>query len=87
MLVLKNKKDFEILKKYGFKPKYNEDTGELYKFVLERKDEDGELFQLSFLKIINGGYWELCGIKYVFADDVYDLIQDGIVEKRVDVKA
>lgn len=39
MLKLKDDIDFKKLMKYGFKPKYDEDTGKIVKYILNGKSE------------------------------------------------
>lgn len=37
MLKIRDDVDLKELEKYGFKPKYDEDTGKIYKYICEEK--------------------------------------------------
>lgn len=85
MLIVDKKENLEKLKGFGFKPKYNEDTGEIYKYVCEK--------EVTLMTIIKGvyqrgqydyvEYW-----KVIFEEKcnetvelLYDLINAGIIKK------
>lgn len=88
MLKIKDNVDLKELEKFGFKPKYDEDTGEIKKYV--KKAQYSNCFIISFEKdqkilgnyeIVN--YWGLYIEKVIkeTIDLLYDLIQAGLVEK------
>lgn len=64
-----------IFKNTGFKPKYNEDTGELYKFVYEK---------IEFIKNSKDNIWKM-KVKRFLDDDILNLFVvfkmfDGIID-------
>lgn len=84
MLKIKDNVDLKELEKFGFKPKYNEDTGKLYKYVykssmavyIENK------YMRPFRKANEYGEIDLEYFQANFVENVlYDLIQAGLVEK------
>ena len=107
MLKIKDNVDLKELEKFGFKFRYNQDTGELEKLIKSTgKDKNDIYFCIEVNK-----YWEdICDffnpikenkqyrvlqIKYrmacsnddceylkIIVDDIYDLIQAGLVEKQ-----
>mgnify|MGYP005771728313 CR=1 FL=1 len=96
MLKIKDNVDLKELERFGFKPKYNEDTGEIYEYYRINGDKKGTT--IKYNDNFNKGYkyrnfWEIFVFKrliinhgYVkLTDDdyeiLYDLIQAGLVEK------
>lgn len=92
MLRIKKKVDLKELEKFGFKPKYNEDTGEVCAY--EKKIEKYEcglvisVFEtISLIKIFKFSKkgkteWKINPYNgYFDIDTLYDLIQAGLVEK------
>ena len=88
MLKIKDNVDLKELEKFGFKPEYDEDDGELYKYYHEYNFSYGkaknsvEIFIYTDDKIINcwcNGY----KAGEYFGDLLYDLIQADLVEKVV----
>ena len=90
MLKIKENIDLKTLKKYGFRPKYNEWTGECEKYILfgifTMYDVSGE-YQVSKESLIidvrsrkievRMDYFRTAELK-IF----YDMVIDGIVEKE-----
>lgn len=97
MLKIKDEVDLKELEKFGFKPKYDEDTGELKEYYKEYVEQErvqkyGETIQFyiekkrKFLKnyySCKGGTWDTFNARfgYEVIDLIYDLIQAGLVEK------
>lgn len=95
MLKIKDNIDLKELEKYGFKPKYDEDTGlvkEYYINCVERIGHDTFKTKISFSPQFERFYfwkkrviaWELNDIDWIregVPDVLYDLIQAGLVEK------
>ena len=89
MLKIREDIDLKILKKYGFRPKYNEWTGECEKYILFgtfTMYDSGEyqvlkesiIIDVLSRKIgINERYFRTIELK-IF----YDMVIDGIVEKE-----
>ena len=80
MLKIKDNVDLKELEKYGFKCKYNEDTGELDKLELIYNDCDSEEIIIIIREIdkeIEMGRLSI----YDKYEILYDLIKDGLVEK------
>lgn len=90
MLKIKDNVDIEELKKFGFKPKYDEDTGKViaYQKVNKETEHEGLIVNIERIKskirifkrtkqgwLINK-YNERFDI-----DTLYDLIQEELVEK------
>lgn len=97
MLKVKEKK-LDELKKYGFKPKYDEDTGELYKYIFSYEEcndkKVGIVVYLTknspmkdrwsvYLPNIEGDFYtDTDKIQGKILDTLYELIQAGIVVKE-----
>lgn len=97
MLKIKDDVDLKELEKFGFKPKYDEDTGELKEYYKEYlTNEDGHRYYETirfyviksrrlFLTRCNccGGTWDVFHSKfgYEIIDLIYDLIKADLVEK------
>ena len=97
MLKIKDDVDLKELEKFGFKPKYDVDTGELKEYYKEFVDDDrrhypGETIKFYIKKekrffktyySCRGGTWDIFHYKYGYEiiDILYDLIQANIVEK------
>ena len=95
MLKIKDNVDLKELEKFGFKPKYNEDTGKIY--VYEKKIEKYEcglvisvIETKSLIRIFKfskkgKNEWRINPYKTYFdIDTLYDLIKAGFVEKVSD---
>ena len=95
MLKIKDNVDLKELEKYGLKPKYDEDTGEIKGFISER-NVCRYIFILPF-KRKRIGFIKNYYNNFVISDEfyfygdyfsrhfdedlLYDLIKDGLVEK------
>ncbi len=92
MLKIRNGVDFYKLAKFGFRPKYNEDTGIVERYIFEGfrcTKTDSE--PISVLKIeiarklptkrTEPITWQVTYIESDAIDIIYDLIKEGIVEK------
>lgn len=89
MLKIKENIDLKTLKKYGFRPKYNEWTGECEKYILfgtftmydsgeHQVLKESIIIDVLSRKIgINERYFRTIELK-IF----YDMVIDGIVEKE-----
>lgn len=98
MLKIKDNVDLKELEKFGFKPKYNEDTGEItaYEKKKEKTEYEGLMVKIketqSKIRIFKGFRkkdmeWRI--IKYTDyfdIDTLYDLIKADLVEKVNDFK-
>ena len=97
MLKIKDGVDLKELEKLGFKPKYDEDTGELKVYIKEfivknkhyvdEKCKEYIIFEIYKInRFINKKRW-CCGATWntfdstVLEDCLYDLIQAGFIEK------
>ena len=97
MLKIKDDVDLKELKKFGFKPKFDEDTGEVKCYIKEFKIKDDRyvngvvkeyiIFEIHRTKkFINKKRW-CCGATWntfdstKLEDFLYDLITAGLVEK------
>ena len=88
MLKVANNVDLKELEKFGFKPKYDEDTGKIIRFVNTRRTIalTGGTIDKSIFTIFrsNKKWYFKCDI-WGFSDDVqdilFDLIQAGILKK------
>ena len=92
MLKIKDDVDIKELEKFGFKPKYDEDTGKIRTYEKIRKEE---FIGLTITKKIKGKIrifkafiksnkveWRINPYSDYFDEDtLYDLIQAGLVEK------
>lgn len=90
MLKIKDSVDLKELEKFGFKPQFDEDTGEI---IAYKKNKDKTTFEGLFVKITEPEskiriykskerIWKLNPYEnYYDLDMVYDLIQAGLVEK------
>ena len=87
------KVNLKELEKFGFKPKYNEDTGKIIAYQKKVEKEDGGLSisiieTKSLIRIYKafGGKnleWRINKYNdYFDIDTLYDLIQAGLVEKE-----
>jgi len=88
MLKIKESRCLNKLKKFGFKPKYNEDTGEIYKYVYRYEFRGTSKIAIEVEQGVcqqgqydNVEYWKIELIEFEGLDKVYDLIQAGLVEK------
>ena len=92
MLKIKDNVDLRELEKFGFKPKYNEDTGEICAYQKKcEKDVGGLLITItettSLIRIYRvfigkNTEWRINKYNdYFDIDTLYDLIQAGLVEK------
>lgn len=93
MLKIKDNVNIKKLKGYGFKPKYDEDTGEIiaYEKVNNKVEYMGLRIKLEetkskirvFKRTRKG--WLINPYKELFdIDTLYDLIQAGLIEKVED---
>lgn len=88
MLRIKEGIDLKELEKFGFRPKYDEDTGEITAYIIERKCEGlfiKKEIPLKRFRIykLKANYWKInpYDSNYFDVDTLYDLIQAGLVEK------
>ena len=92
MLKIKDSVDLKELEKFGFKPKYDEDTGKVCAYQKKcEKDIGGLLITItettSLIRIYRAfkGKNEVWRINkyndYFDIDTLYDLIQAGLIEK------
>ena len=93
MLKIKNDVDLKELEKFGFKPKYDEDTGEIKAFEKTKKKKEymGLMVTIertrSKIRIYKAfkkhdAEWRMNPYNdYFDIDTLYDLIQAGLVEK------
>lgn len=92
MLRIKENVNLKELEKFGFKPKYNEDTGEVRAYQKKcEKDIGGLLISITETTSLIRIYKAFKGKKtewrinryndYFDIDTLYDLIQAGLVEK------
>ena len=92
MLKIKDNVDLKELEKFGFKPKYDEDTGEVRAYQKKcEKDVGGLLVNItettSLIRIYKAfkrkkTEWQINRYNdYFDIDTLYDLIQSGLVEK------
>lgn len=95
MLKIKDDVELEELEKFGFKPKYDEDTGkviEYRKLTYGKKDEiNAERVVMYFKPRTFGRIFKVrawisladwsSGVSNEYMDTLYDLIQAGLVEK------
>lgn len=94
MLKLKDDIDFKKLMKYGLKPKYDEDTGEIVKYILVYSNEiilaiNKSLITNNYATILdNRAIWKIeiaLGLTNSITDEafdiIYEMIKDGIIEK------
>lgn len=94
MLKLKDDIDFKKLMKYGLKPKYDEDTGEIVKYILVYSNEiilaiNKSLITNNYATILdNRVIWKIeiaLGLTNSITDEafdiIYEMIKDGIIEK------
>lgn len=90
MLKIKDNVDLKELEKFGFKPKYNEDTGKIiaYQKVNKEAEYEGLIVNIERIKskIRIFKRTKQCWIinkynEYFDIDTLYDLIQAGLVEK------
>ena len=97
MLKIKDDVDLKELEKFGFKPNYDEDTGELKEYYKEyltnldgyRYSETIRFYIIKSTKLFStkciccGGTWDVFHDEfgYKIIDLIYDLIQANLVEK------
>lgn len=92
MLKIKDEVDLKELEKFGFKPKYNEDTGEVCAYQKKCEENIGGLLisiteTKSLIRIYRAftrknAEWRINKYNdYFDIDTLYDLIQAGLVEK------
>lgn len=94
MLKIKNNVDLKELENFGFKPKYDEDTGKIKKFINKDKkynytDSTEYILIEIYKELCPYGQYEVKEIWKVYLkertsesiDLLYDLIQAGLVEK------
>lgn len=95
MLKIKDNVDLKELEKYGLKPKYDEDTGEIKGFISERNVRRCKFIlpfkrkRIGFIKNYYNNF--VISDEFIFYNDyfsryfdedlLYDLIKDGLVEK------
>ena len=91
MLKLKNNVDLKELEKFGFKPKYDEDTGEIKKYVKRAQNNNFNIISFEKEQKLLGNYemvnyWGLYIEKVIkeTIDLLYDLFKAGLVEKVSD---
>lgn len=77
MLKIKDNVDLKELEKFGFKAKYDEDTGKIVKYVKE--DNRNMIYYVDTDYNAINPYWEITIQNNVL---LYDLIQAGLVEKE-----
>ncbi len=92
MLKIKDNVDLKQLEKFGFKPKYDEDTGKIVAYQKKcEKDVGGLLINItettSLIRIYRAFKekveWRINKYNdYFDIDTLYDLIQAGLVEKE-----
>ena len=89
MLKIKNNVDLKELEKFGFKAKYDEDTGKIYKYIYEYEFCGTKKVTVEIRKdfYMQGQYdcieyWKVELIEFEGMDKLYDLIQAGLVEKE-----
>ena len=91
--IIGEKVNLKELEKFGFKPKYNEDTGKIIAYQKKVEKEDGGLSisiietksLIRIYKAFRGKNLEWRINKYndyFDIDTLYDLIQAGLVEKE-----
>lgn len=88
MLKIKDNVDLEELEKFGFKPKYDENTGKIYKYVHKFViNEKASKIDLEIEKDIHLRgqydyieYWEVRLTEFEGIDTLYDLIKADLVE-------
>ena len=89
MLKLRDDADFKELEKMGFKPRYDEHTGEIVKYekitaifsgtIIEKKEIKKKL---SFTKWPIKNVWVIAKYDSYFDEDaLYDLSVNGLIEK------
>lgn len=81
--------DLKGLKKFGLSPKYDEDTGKIYKYIQEYEFCGTKKVVIEIQKdfYMQGQYdyieyWKVQLIDFEGVDKLYDLIQAGLVEKE-----
>ena len=97
MLKIKDNVDLKELEKYGFKPKYDEDTGELIEYYIDYAEKIGKRYYNSIIKfyIVKktklfstkrwciSEYWDFFREEYgeEMMNLIFDLIKADLVEK------
>lgn len=95
MLKIKNNVDLKELEKFGFKAKYDEDTGDIKRYIKQETNygfdynKDYTVISVEKVEKQQGRYdtiyfWQihLEEKTYKSMDLLYDLIQAGLVEKE-----
>lgn len=88
MLKIKESRYLKELKKFGFNPKYNEDTGKIYKYIYRHEFCGTSKIAIEIKKETyqNGQYdnierWKVNLIEFEGLEKIYDLIQANLIEK------
>lgn len=90
MLKIKENVDLKELEKFGFRPKYNEDTGKIRAYEKHIKEEEYIGLNVTIqhtktkIRIFKKEREQWCInplTDYFDIDTLYDLIQAGLVEK------
>lgn len=89
MLIFKADKDLKELEKFGFKPKYSENTGEIIAYEKIGKSFDGvrvkkeiEQKKIRIIKRPIKEIWEIARYsEYFDIETVYDLTKAGLIDK------
>lgn len=94
MLKIKDNIDIEeVAQVFGFKPKYDEDTGEAIAYekihplkdrgVIIKKEQEKKRIKISRRRDTDEKVWRINPYySYFDIDTLFDLIQDGLVEKE-----
>lgn len=91
MLKIKDDVDLKELEKFGFKPKYDEDTGKITAYVKQIKEKEYEGLNITLEKTKSkirifrrsDTDWRINAYHDWFdIETLYDLIQAGLVEKK-----
>ena len=76
MLKIKNNVDLKELEKFGFSPRYSEETGKIVKYI---KEDKRNIIYYIDNDHNHEPYWEIAIQNNIL---LYDLIQAGLVEKE-----
>lgn len=94
MLKIRDDVDLKELEKFGFKPKYNEDNGKIYKYVCEKEIGYQNRREVTLITVMKdtyhrGQYDYVEYYKVVFEEKcnetvelLYDLIKANLVVKE-----
>lgn len=86
MLKIRDNVDIKELEKFGFKPLYNEETGEICKYIkpcefcfgiIKKDTKIFKIFKYSTNWIIDNHNMN----EFNSLDTLYDLIQEGLIKK------